>query len=338
MDLVTGGTGLVGSHVLLELLSRDREVRAIHRSGSDRDLVRRILVHYRPDGAALFARIHWVECDLLDVDGLNDAMQGIEDVYHCGAQVSFDPRDTKTLFAINIGGTANVVNTALAAGVKTLVHTSSTGATGTSRNGTPVDEAMPFVNDRSSSPYSVSKYEGELEVQRGLAEGLRAVIVNPSVILGPGDGSRSSLTVIKRLERGSLFYPTGSMGFVDARDVAWAMVELATRGESGERYILSGPAITYRDLFGDIAVAFGHPRPAYPAPAWSLHLAWRVEALRGWILRSRPMITRHTVHSALSHRSYDTSKVRDLLGIEFRSAKEAVNNACDFHRKNKAAQ
>lgn len=330
MDLVTGGTGLLGAHVLLELRERGRSVRAIHR-GSGPDHVRRVFRSYRSgEGDALFEGIEWVRTDLLDAHGMSGAMTGIDTVYHCAAQVSFDPRDTRTLFAVNIGGTANVVNAALNAGVRTLVHTSSTGATGTAAPGRAVTEEMPFVRDRHASPYGISKYESELEVQRGVAEGLHAVIVNPSVILGRGDVSRSSLTILRRLERGSLFYPTGSMGFVDARDVAWCMVELAGKGANGERYILSGPDASYRELFTEICMAYGAPAPRYPAPAWALALAWRFERLRGALLGSRPLITRSTVRNGLSHRSYDASKVKAATGIAFRGLKEMVRNACAF--------
>ncbi len=332
MDLVTGGTGLVGSHVLFELRTRGRTVRAIHRGkGSER--VRRLFRYYRPDdGEALFAGIEWMPCDLLDVQGLADAMTGVDHVHHCAAQVSFDPRDTRTLFAVNIGGTGNVVNTALAAGVHVLVHVSSTGATGTAPAGQAVNEDMPFVRDRTTSAYGVSKYEGELEVQRGVAEGLRAVIVNPSVVLGPGDVSRSSLTILRRLQRGSLFYPSGSMGFVDARDVAWCMAELAQQGANGERYIVSGPTASYRELFTEVCTAYGRPAPRFPAPAWALGLAWRLERLRGAMLGGRPLITRSTVRNGLSHRRYDASKVEAATGIRFRGLREMVRNASAFER------
>lgn len=337
MDLVTGATGLVGTHVLLELLGRGRAVRALHRAGSDRDLVRRMFNHYRADGDPLFDRIQWVECDVLDVTGLAEAMRGVEHVYHCAALVSFDPRDTKRLFAVNIGGTANMVNAALEAGVKALVHVSSTGATGNAPDGQAVDESLPFVRDRRTSPYAVSKYEAELEVQRGVAEGLRSVIVNPCVIIGPGDTTRGSLAIIGRLMRGTRWYPTGSTSFVDARDVAYAMAELveslnAQGGINGERYILSGPTIPYRALFALITTGLGRPAPDKPAPAWALRLAWRLDRLRT-LFGERSLITRHTVQTALSHRRYDSSKVRALLGMEFRGAEEMVRNAVGFARR-----
>lgn len=324
MDLVTGATGLVGSHVLLELLSRGRAVRALVRSSGDRDGVLRTFRHYNRE--ALFDRVEWMEGDLLDVTALREATQGIEHVHHCAALVSFDPRDRKRLFAVNIGGTANVVNAALEAGVAALVHVSSTGACGDPSGDRPVDEDDPFVNDRRTSPYAVSKYEGELEVQRGVAEGLHAVIVNPCVVIGPGNDTRGSMAILGRLKRGTRYYPPGSTSFVDARDVAWAMAELATRGRKGERYILSGPVISYRELFTRISTGLGRPAPAISAPVWALQLAWRLDRLRT-LFGGRSLITRHTVRSAINHRSYSSGKAQAELGMRFRGAEEMISNA-----------
>jgi nucleoside-diphosphate-sugar epimerase len=331
MDLVTGATGLVGSHVMLELLTRHRAVRALARAGSDREKLLRLFRHYRPDGDELFARIEWVEGDLLDLAVLQDALQGIHHVHHCAAMVSFDPRDSRRLLAVNIGGTANVVNAALEAGAKGLVHVSSTGACSDATGGRPVDERDRFVNDRSTSAYAVSKYEGELEVQRGVAEGLRAVIVNPCVVIGPGDDARSSMAIMGRLKRGTRFFPPGSTSFVDVRDVAWAMAELIDRGQNGERYILSGPVLSYQEFFTRITTGLGVPAPTLPAPAWALEAAWRLDRLRT-LFGGRSLITRHTVRSAVHHRAYSSAKVQAALDMRFRDAGEMIGNAVRFAR------
>ncbi|MFZ1686668.1 MAG: NAD-dependent epimerase/dehydratase family protein [Flavobacteriales bacterium] len=331
MDLVTGITGLVGSHVALELLASDRAVRGLVRKGSDREIVRQVFNHHRSDGYALFDRIIWVEGDLLDPIGLREAMTGVDRVFHCAALVSFDPRDAKRMFATNIGGTANVVNAALECGVQKLVHVSSTSATGRSNNSGPVNEEMPWVRDKLTSPYAVSKYESEMEVQRAVAEGLAAVIVNPSVVLGPGARGRGSLSVIERVAKGTPFYPSGSNGIVDARDVAMAMAIVADHGTIGERYILSSTPISYRDMFGEIAKGNGRKPPAYTLPGWLLSLAWRLEALRTGSFGGRAFITRYTAQSAVQHYRYDTSKAT-ALGIRFRDPLETVRGAVSFHK------
>ncbi len=329
MEFVTGGTGIVGAHVLDALLQQGRYVRALLRKGGDASIVRRILEHYHADGAARFQRIQWVEGDLFDADVLREAMQGVEHVYHCAALVSFDPRDRKELRRINVEGTSNVVDAALEAGVKRLCHVSSTATIGGGLDGGAGDENMPFVQERGSSGYAISKAEAELEVHRGLAEGLDAVMVNPCVVLGPGAPGRSSMNMVERIRKGTRFFPTGSNAVVDARDVAAAMKRLITEGTSGERYLLIGENLSYRKLFTLIAASAGHSAPTLLLPKWAVALGWRTEALRT-LFGGRPLITRHTAGTASRQRRYDGSRAERLLGMRFRHAEEAVANVAGF--------
>ncbi len=329
MDLVTGGTGIVGAHVLDALLTEGRAVRAILRKGSEPSIVQRILVHYHADGAERFQRIQWVEGDLFDVCALREAMTDVEHVYHCAALVSFDPRDMEQLQRTNVRGTANVVNAALDTGVKRLCHVSSTATIGGGLDGGTGDETKPFVQDKQSSAYSISKADAELEVHRGIAEGLDAVMVNPCVIIGPGMAARSSMTMIERIRKGSRFFPGGSNAIVDARDVATAMTRLITEGKIGERYLLIGEGLSYKKLFTLIAASSGRPAPSLLLPSWALGWAWRAESLRT-LFGGRPLVTRNTAQTASRTRHYDGSKVERLLGIRFRSAKEAIANVAAF--------
>ncbi len=329
MDLVTGGTGIVGAHVLDALLAQGRSVRALLRKGSDPSIVQRILKHYHTDGAERFQRIQWVEGDLFEVDALRDAMHGVEHLYHCAALVSFDPRDRPAMMSVNAEGTANVVDAALETGVRRMCHVSSTATIGGGMDGSTGDETKPFVQNGSSSAYAISKAKAELEVYRGIAEGLDAVMVNPCVVLGPGIAGRSSMTMVERVRKGSRFSPGGSNAVVDARDVATAMTRLITEGTSGERYLLIGEGISYRKLFTLIAQSAGKPAPAMPLPAWALELGWRVEVMRT-VFGGRPLITRNTARTASRIRLYDGSKAERLLGIKFRSAEEAVTNVAVF--------
>ncbi|MBL8003212.1 MAG: NAD-dependent epimerase/dehydratase family protein [Flavobacteriales bacterium] len=329
MDLVTGGTGIVGSHLLLHLLEQGRAVRATRRAGSDVEVVRRVFRHYRPDGDALFDRIHWVEADLLDPTAVREAMEGVQRVYHAAALVSFDPRDERALFKQNTEATARVVNAALEAGVQRLLHVSSTATIGKAAQGLAADEQSPWTRDKRTSPYAVSKHEAELEVQRGIAEGLDAVIVNPCVIIGPGKPGRSSMTMVERVRRGTAWFPPGSNAVVDARDVAAFSVALMDKGATGERHLLVGENLTYEQLFGLITAAAGKPAPTRRIPGWMLQLAWRMERLRT-LFGGRPFITRHTAHSALSQRRYDGTKAATVTGLACRSAEEAVRNAVRY--------
>lgn len=332
MDLVTGGTGIVGAHVLDALLNDGRSVRALLRKGSDATIVKRILEHYHPDGAERYRRIQWVEGDLFDVGVLRDAMHDAEHVYHCAAMVSFDPRDANELHRTNVQGTANVVDAALDSGVKRLCHVSSTATIGGGLDGQVGDETKAFEPEKHSSGYAISKADAELEVHRGIAEGLDAVMVNPCVILGPGQHGRSSMTMIDRVRRGSRFFPAGTNAIVDARDVATAMTRLITEGVTGERYLLIGDEIAYKRLFTLIAHCAGKPAPSLMLPAWALELGWRAEALRT-LFGGRPLITRNTARTASRVRHYDGSKAKRLLGMSFRSAEEAVRNVAEFIRE-----
>lgn len=332
MDLVTGGTGIVGAHVLLALTANGRAVRALVRHEGDRGTVARIFRHYRPDAEDLLGRITWVKGDLLDVGSLADAMEGVQHVYHAAALVSFDPRKARELYRVNVIGTAHVVNSALAAGVERLCHVSSTAAIGKGAPNEVYTEDLPWTDDSTTSDYSRSKYEAELEIHRGIAEGLDAVMVNPCVILGPGASGRSSMALMERIRAGTRFHTSGSNAFVDARDVADCMVRLMEKGATGERYLLVGTNAGYRTLFTAAARAFGVREPQQAAPAWLLGIAWRLERVRSWLTGSSPLVTKATVHSSLAQRSYSNAKVIALLGYRFRTLEESLDNVSAFMR------
>ena len=331
MDLVTGGTGIVGVHVLRELLHRGRPVRALARAGSDTSIVGRVFAHYGDE--ALLERIHWVEGDLLDVLSLEEAMEGVAQVFHAAAEVSFSPGDSRKLDRVNRKGTANVVNAALRTNVPLLVHVSSTAAIGDAPAGRPATEDDAFDATETHSPYADSKWAAELEVERGRAEGLEAVIANPCIVLGPGRGGRSSMGLVDRLARGSRYYPPGSNAVVDARDVAHALVELAEQRATTGRYLLIGENLSYEELFEKLAKAFGHPVPTFALRPWMLQLArFGSGMLRPFSSRA-PLITRHTVRSSLACRSWSAARVEAELGMRFRSADEAVANVAAFRRR-----
>ncbi|MFN3874971.1 MAG: NAD-dependent epimerase/dehydratase family protein [Flavobacteriales bacterium] len=328
MDLVTGGTGIVGAHLLLELLRQGRSVRALRRRGSDTGLVRRVFRHYGQE--ALADRIEWAEGDLLDVVSLADGLQGSERVYHCAALVSFAGGKAGELFDANVTGTANVVNAALEAGSQRLCLVSSIAALGPSKGGGPLDEAAAWDDAAPASPYAISKHLAEMEAHRGMAEGLPCVIVNPGLVIGPGAEGRSSMALVNRLRQGTRWYTKGANGFVDARDVAACMVKAMERGAPGERYVLVGENASYRRLFELLCEAFGRPAPRLEARPWMLHLARRAEAIRGLLTGAEPLVTRQTVASALARRAYSSSKARERLGHQFLSLEESVANAAAF--------
>ena len=250
-------------------------------------------------------------------------------MYHAAAMVSFAPRDRRMLMHVNAEGTANLVNAALERGVQRLCHVSSTAAIGSAPPGVLRHEGLPWAPDAHTSPYALSKYQAELEVYRGIAEGLDAVIVNPCVVIGPGAPGRSSMAMVERVRKGIELYPLGSNAAVDARDVASCMLALMEQGGSGERYLLVGANISYRELFTTLSQAFGTKPPTRVLRAWMLGLAWRLERVRA-LFGARPLVTRHTAHSATIRRSYSNTKVQALLGHQFHSVQEMAANMATY--------
>ena len=296
---VTGGTGFVGAYLLHYLLAEGRytTIRATRRATSRMDLV-----------ADITDKIEWHEADINDVFALSDAMQGCDEVYHCAAFVSFDDRDRAEMFKINIEGTANVVNIALQQGIKKLGHISSIAALGRNNKSNIYSEANTWQADPLNSNYAISKFYAEQEVWRGAAEGLAVVVVNPSIIVGSGYWNGGSCALFRQVAKGLPFYPLGSTGFVDVRDVAKAICALMASDISGERYILNGVNWSYRQFFDELADELGAKRPVVAVIPLLRELAWRVEWLRARILGKKSIITRETALTSAYDFEYRTDK------------------------------
>jgi nucleoside-diphosphate-sugar epimerase len=332
--LVTGGTGLVGSHLLYELCRRGHRVRAIRREGSHVELVSRLFSWYSPEqGEELFRRIEWVAADVLDLLGLKEALDGMEYVYHCAAMVSFLPEDRKAMMKVNVDGTANLVNLALQTGVKKLCHCSSVAAIGKPDRGNHIDETLVWKTSSTNSWYAISKYGAEREVWRASEEGLPVVIVNPTVVIGPGDPGRSSAQLYQSVKNGLKFYTSGVTGFVDARDVAEAMVRLMESDIEAERYILSSENLMYRTLFEYFAKFSGARPPRLRAGRFLSEMAWRLEKVRSMMTGQKPLITRETARNANNRRYFNNRKITAALDFRFRSIEEAAENTSRFFRR-----
>ena len=255
--LITGATGLVGSATVRRFLADGHRVSVLHRPDSDRSLLQDVV-----------DRIEWIEGDILDVLSLEKALDNIEYVVHAAAVVSFVPRDEAAMVKVNVEGTANVVNVCLHKGIRKLCHVSSVAALGrpnprTIESDTPVfiDETQRWEDSPNNSAYAKTKYLAELEVWRGISEGLPAVIVNPSLILGEGDWQKSSTQLFRYVYDGKPFYTEGTVNYVDVRDIAEALYRLVNSDIEGERFILSAGSASYYELFEVIAMGFGK-RPA----------------------------------------------------------------------------
>jgi dihydroflavonol-4-reductase len=315
MILVTGGAGLLGSELIRQLLSQGSEVRAIYNKTPLPDFNSNHLRQF--------------QCNILDVIGLEEAMQEVDQVYHCAAIVSFDPSRKQELFKINIEGTANVVNAALLTGVKKLVHVSSVAALGRIRENEPVNERMNWTEETSNSSYGQSKYLGELEVWRGIGEGLDAVIVNPVIILGEGDWNAGSSQIFKSLYNEFPWYTEGVTGFVDARDVAKAMIELMESDISGERFIISAENRSYREVFNLIAGAFGKKQPHKKVTPFIASVVWRLEEIKRWFTGKNPLITKESAGTALANTYFENRKLLEFLpAFRYRAVEETIRDTC----------
>jgi len=329
MILITGGTGLIGSHLLYELMKDDLPVRAIYRDKSRINKVRKLFDFYSERKSHHFEKIQWVEADILDLVSLEDAFVGVTQVYHCAAQVSFVRRDFKRMMKINREGTSNMLSFASACNIRKFGHISSTAAIGGLENELSTEKTKWSATDRTSG-YAVSKYSSEKEVWRAKEEGLDMVILNPSVILGAGDWNESSLTIFRSVKKGLKFYTPGQNAFVDARDIATIFKKLMNSDVKNERFLCVSENVKFRDIFQRIAKRMGKKGPTLSTPKWMVGLAWRLAGIWAWLSRSTPIITKETAKSAFSTMSYSNEKVSKELDYSFISVDDAIDNAVKF--------
>lgn len=314
MILVTGGSGLVGSALITQLLAKGEKVIAIYNKTP--------LPNFSSN---LLQQVH---CNILDPIGLEEAMQGVQQVYHCAAIVSFNPARKQELFKVNIEGSANVVNAALTAGVKKLVHVSSVAALGRA-GGKPISEKDKWNEKEDSSNYGKSKYYGEMEVWRGIGEGLEAVIVNPSLILGGGDWNAGSSKIFKSVYDGFPWYSTGVNGFTDVRDVAKAMILLMESNITAQRFIINAENKSYQQVFSMIAEAFSKKAPHKKVTPFLAGLIWRLEAIKSLFSKQDPLVTKETADTALANIQYDNSKLLQYLpGFAYTDFRKTINDTC----------
>lgn len=327
MILVTGGTGLVGSHLLFDLTKKGETIRALKRENSSLQAVRECFSFYSDSADKLFKRIEWVNGDMLDIDSLKDALNGITEVYHCAALVSFKKVDKVKMKNINVEGTRNIVNACLDYKIRKLCYVSSTAALGTpEEKGETVTETTPWSPEDKRSDYSVSKFNSELEIWRGIEEGLDAVIVNPSIILGPGQWNRGSSLLFSTVNKGLKYFTRGITGYVDVRDVSKAMVQLMNSDIRNERYVLNADNCCYEFILRDIAKALNLPEPNKYASSFMTGIVWRIAYLKKIFLFKEPSFTRATAQSSHKCTYYSSQKIKDTLGFEFISVADSIKD------------
>lgn len=316
MILVTGATGLVGSHLLVQLLQENEEVKALFRSVKQIEKVKNVFAFHNQ--TALFDKIHWVQGDITDIPSLEIAFENITHVYHCAALISFDPSDEDELRKINIEGTANIVNCCIDFGVKKLCHVSSIAALGSPKeHESIITEETEWNPEELHSDYAITKYGAEMEVWRGHQEGLEVVIVNPGVIFGFGFPKKGSDVIIQSVKRGLSFYTKGNIGIVSVYDVANGMIQLMKSNNNGERFTLVGENITTKALVDFIAEELKVKKPSIEATKWITSIAWRMDWLISKLLNRKRKLARSIATSSHSTTTFDTSKIEKELNFTF---------------------
>lgn len=325
--LVTGGTGFLGSYIIKHLVEKGYTVRAIRRSTKLPDWI--------PPGC--FAGVEWVEGDVLDVISLQDAMEEVDAIIHSAAVVSFIKKDRPAMYQVNVEGTANVVNMALEKDVRRLVHISSVAALGRTANGGHVDEEKKWEDSKINTHYAISKFKAELQVWRGIGEGLDAVILNPSTILGYGDWHSSSCAIFRQVYDGFKWYTPGINGFVDVEDVARAAVAMMESEVSGERFIVNGETWPFKQLQETIAAGFGKKGPTKATTPLLLNIAWRIEKIKSLLTGKKPLLTRESARVAQSQTWFENGKLlKALPGFSYTPLQETIRKACEKYKQHAA--
>lgn len=306
-----------------------KEVRAIKREKtdlSDFELVCK-LNNITPEH---LQKLQWINADINDIVSLENAMLGCDYIYHCAALVSFKQSDRDLMMEVNVGGTANVVNTAIVKGVKKLIYASSVAALGRKQSGLEaIEEDTKWESSGNNSNYAISKYKAEMEVWRGIEEGLPAAMVNPGIINGPGTWQRSNGRMYYNIYKGLPFYTKGSGGYVDVRDVVNAMIQLMDSDITRQRYVLVGENLTIADCFDMIADALGKKKPSIYIGPFLSEIGWRIFGVYSYITGKEPIVTKELARTAHLHSMYSSEKIKRELNFKFTPMSVSIKYCAD---------
>lgn len=325
---VTGGTGMTGAHLLLKLAEKGYNVTALKRENSNLEITRKIFNYHSEKGDELFSNIEWVTGDLLDYNILDKSVKNIDYVYHTAAWVSFKPAERNEMIYNNVQGTANIVNACLKNKVKKLCHVSSVAALGEASQGKELTEELEKTDYKNVSGYAISKHRSEKEAWRGIAEGLKTVIVNPSVIVGAGNWYHGSPRMVKTVWDGLNHYTKGINGFIDVRDVVNTMILLTESDITGERFILNAENLPFRTVFDITADHLNKKRPAKYANSFMLHALKTFDLLKYYFNNTEPRLTKHTLHSAQIVHTCSNKKIKEALNYEFIPIEKSIEDIC----------
>ncbi len=334
MVFITGGSGLVGTRLIYELDQKGEQIIALNRSEKSVDKFKEQVKFYTNDILGLVNRINWVEGDVLDYESLLNQLPEKAEVYHCAAFVSFNPADGDKIREVNVDGTANIINACLQKNVKKLCHVSSIAAIGGKIKGHIIDEDTPW-SASGKSAYALSKYHSELEIWRGVAEGLNAVIVNPAVILGPGIWSEGSPSFFAAIHRGLPFYTLGTTSYVDVGDVTKAMIFFMAQSETNDRFLLASETWSFQQFFNQIAKELGVRPPKIYANRLLTGIVYRMLTFTSLFTRKTPFITKQTHQSSHELNSYSGAKITEKTGFTYTPINETIKFICECYLSDK---
>ena len=333
MILVTGSTGLVGSHLLYKLACTHEKVRAIYRTERKLANVKSVFATYTSNFESLFNAIEWVKADLLDIPALSEAFRGVTHVYHCAAFVSFEPDKYQILRKTNIEGTANIVNLCLSNTISKLCYVSSVATLGSTINNEEITEDTVWNPEDDNSVYAITKYGAEMEVWRATQEGLNVVIVNPGVILGAGIWRYGTGSLFKKAHKGLKYYTSGTIALIAIEDVVSIMITLIKSDIINERFVLVAENWTYKQFLQALSRSVHVKPPEKMASSWLLKLAWKLDWLKTKLTGKRRQLTKHIAISLSTETKYSSRKIKTALNYKFKPIDETIVTIGDFYLK-----
>ena len=335
MILVTGGTGLVGSHLIYQLTLENNVIRATHRADSDIERVKLLFKFYSKNFNQLFKKIEWIEADLNNLSQLQDAFKDISFVYHCAAYISFDPSKYETLRRVNIRGTANIVNLCIKNKIKKLCHVSSVATLG--YNIKEIDENNYWDGNKHKSAYAISKYGAEMEVWRGVQEGVKSVIINPGVIIGPGFSKSAFGKIIKMVTKKKRFHTCGKTGYVDVRDIANIMIRLMNSKIENERYIVVNKNLSYKRVIDIVSSNLGLKNKSTFLSKSKLKIALMLDLVSSKFLNKERKLSKALCKTLTRNFNYSSKKIKKSLSFQFTSILETFEKSCQFYSQEKSS-
>jgi len=328
MIFVTGGTGFLGAHLLTELVKQNEPVSALKRPSSSTLLTEKLFLYKLGEqGKNLFQKINWVEGDILEPNSLSEVMQGVKEVYHCAAEVDLRDNNPDSIIATAEKGTQNIVDASLALGIEKFCHISSVAALEKPVDGDISEECFENPGELRNAPYSIAKHLAEQQVWRANAEGLKVVVVSPSIILGPwGNLSNGSISMFTFIDKISTYYTGGIMGFVDVSDVVNIMLILMKNGPYNERFIVNSENLSFKDFFTAVAKGINKPLPKVKLGNFTLKLFQFINNLI-----SKQKISSTMVEHATGTHNFNNKKVKEVLNYAFIPVADSVAATAKFY-------